>query len=107
MDLEGDQIVGVDKYPVSHRGMAYGARRRHLGCGRKTKARALLRNTILETAVVNGSLVAPQVKGSGGPWPFRRRFMAVQHRERVLSTTWRQSKIPPLGAILVKVPCVL
>jgi len=27
MDLVEDQIVGFDKYPVSHRGMAYGARR--------------------------------------------------------------------------------
>jgi hypothetical protein len=55
MDLEGDQIVGFDKYPVSHRGMASGARPAPSGSSSKSNARAELRNTILEAAVVNAS----------------------------------------------------
>ncbi|CAO2653602.1 Nn.00g030130.m01.CDS01 [Neocucurbitaria sp. VM-36] len=49
MALEEDQIVGFDKYPVSHRGMAYGARPAPSGSGTKPSASAELRNTILDT----------------------------------------------------------
>ncbi|KAH8631524.1 hypothetical protein IG631_13207 [Alternaria alternata] len=42
MDLVRCQIVGFDKYPVSHRGMAYGARPAPTWDGRKSKRSALL-----------------------------------------------------------------
>jgi len=48
MNLETAQIVGFDKFPVSHRGMAYGARPALSQSGRKTKAHTQLRVTILE-----------------------------------------------------------
>lgn len=52
MDLEEDQIVGVVKYPVSHRSMAYGARPAPSGAAEKPKAGAVLRDAMLQTGVV-------------------------------------------------------
>ena len=123
MDLERDQIVGVVKYPVSHRGMAYGARPAPSGSGRKTKARAppcsgiVRRNSILETAVVKGtpghaSGVDREDEQGMGPWPFRRRFMAVQGRcrcfvdnmETVNDTPTRRDTCGPLRAVKPNMP---
>jgi hypothetical protein len=81
MALEGDQIVGVDKYPVSHRGIAYGARAAPSGSGTEQQP-AERRNSTLETAGQR-SLVLVRLRScvvvlGWGPWPFRRRLMAVQ-----------------------------
>jgi hypothetical protein len=103
--------------------MAYGARPAPSGSGRKTKARAppcsgiVRRNSILETAVVKGtpghaSGVDREDEQGMGPWPFRRRFMAVQGRcrcfvdnmETVNDTPTRRDTCGPLRAVKPNMP---
>jgi hypothetical protein len=86
--------------------MAYGAGPAPSGSGRKTKARAVLRNTILETAVVKGS-PGPASGVVPGALAVSLMIHGGAGRVCVLSTTWRLSTLPPLGAILENSPCAV
>jgi hypothetical protein len=81
--------------------MAYGARPAPSGSGSTAKARAVLRNRILEAAVAKGSPGrASNGVRAGAPGRFALDSWRAQGREGVLSTTWSLSTLPPLGAIL-------
>jgi hypothetical protein len=123
MDLEGDQIVGVVKVPciTSWHGVwrSPGA----ISSGRKTKARApacsqfVRRNSILETAVVKGTLVAPQVwtvrtsrawgpgRFAGDSWRCRAGARCfVDNMETVNDTPTRRDTCDPLRAVKPNMP---
>jgi hypothetical protein len=82
MALQRDQIVGFDKYPVSHRGMAYGGRPAPSSSGRKSKRHAQLSQKHPGIDVVNCSLQAP--------WPpTARSSPPAAHRSRRMGTIAR------------------
>jgi len=69
------------------------------------KCSPLRRSLAADSALVPAS--GPPLARNGrirwGPWPFRCRFMMVHASSKaggIQKTPWRQSKIPPLGAIL-------
>jgi hypothetical protein len=108
MDLEGDQIVGVDKYPVSHRGMAYGARPAPCWVRQKNEARAVLRITILERAVVNGSPARALDGGLHGPLAVSPTIHGgAAQGACFVDNTETVNDTPTQRDALVKVPCVL